>query len=87
MDDDLSHEGVDRAWTSRWTMAHGIRHILSQPERPLQNDHIESFNGKFRDECLNEHGFQTRCRQLVPKPAVNADAARGAHPAAPATAA
>ena len=34
-------------------------HILIQPGRPMQNGYIESFNGKFRDECLNEHWFQT----------------------------
>ena len=37
-----------------WAQAHGIRHILIQPGRPMQNGYIESFNGKFRDECLNE---------------------------------
>jgi putative transposase len=30
-----------------------------QPEKPVQNACIESFNGKFRDECLNEHWFIT----------------------------
>ncbi len=25
----------------------------------MQNGYIESFNGKFLDECLNEHWFQT----------------------------
>ncbi|MBI2783087.1 MAG: transposase, partial [Gammaproteobacteria bacterium] len=25
---------------------------------PNQNAYIESFNGRLRDECLNEHGFQ-----------------------------
>jgi putative transposase len=25
--------------------------------KPQQNAYIESFNGKFRDECLNEHWF------------------------------
>jgi putative transposase len=25
----------------------------------MQNGYIESFNGKFRDECLNEHWFQS----------------------------
>ena len=25
----------------------------------MQNGYIESFNGRFRDECLNEHWFQT----------------------------
>ena len=27
------------------------------PGKPQQNAYIESFNGKFRDECLNEHWF------------------------------
>jgi transposase InsO family protein len=30
-----------------------------QPGKPVQNAFIESFNGKFRDECLNEHWFLT----------------------------
>jgi len=42
-----------------WIQAHGIRHILIEPGRPMQNGYIESFNGKFRDECLNEHWFET----------------------------
>jgi len=28
-----------------------------EPGKPIQNAFIESFNGKFRDECLNEHWF------------------------------
>lgn len=27
------------------------------PGRPMENGYIESFNGKFRDECLNENWF------------------------------
>jgi putative transposase len=27
------------------------------PGRPMENGFIESFNGKFRDECLNENWF------------------------------
>jgi putative transposase len=42
-----------------WTQLHHVRHILIQPGRPMQNGYIESFNGKFRDECLNEHWFET----------------------------
>ncbi|HBY5111307.1 TPA: transposase, partial [Klebsiella pneumoniae] len=30
---------------------------LIQPGKPTQNGFIESFNGRFRDECLNEHWF------------------------------
>ncbi|WP_085942648.1 IS3 family transposase [Acidovorax sp. NO-1] len=42
-----------------WAQAHGIRHILIQPGRPMQNGYIESFNGKLRDEHLNESWFET----------------------------
>jgi putative transposase len=42
-----------------WVQTHGIRHILIQPGRPMQNGYIESFNGKFRDEHLNESWFET----------------------------
>lgn len=27
------------------------------PGKPMQNGHVESFNGRLRDECLNEHLF------------------------------
>lgn len=39
--------------------AHGIRHILIQPGRPMRNGYIESFNSKFCDEHLNECWFET----------------------------
>ncbi len=42
-----------------WAHGHGIEHILIEPGRPMQNGYIESFNGKFRDECLNEQWFET----------------------------
>ena len=28
-----------------------------RPGKPVENAYVESFNGKFRDECLNEHWF------------------------------
>ena len=28
-----------------------------QPGKPVQNGHVESFNGRFRDECLNTNWF------------------------------
>ena len=31
----------------------------------MQNGYIESFNGKFRDECLNEHWFETLAQARV----------------------
>jgi transposase InsO family protein len=47
-------EFTSRAFIGR-AQSHGIRHILIEPGRPVQNGDIESFNGRFRDECLNEH--------------------------------
>jgi putative transposase len=35
----------------------GVRLQFIRPGRPVENVYIESFNGKFRDECLNEHWF------------------------------
>lgn len=40
-----------------WTRKHKIKHLLIEPGRPMQNGYIESFNGKFHDECLNEQWF------------------------------
>ena len=55
---DNGPEFTSRAFMA-WAQAHGIRHILIQPGRPMQNGYIESFNGKFRDEHLNDGWFQT----------------------------
>jgi putative transposase len=41
----------------QWASANGVRLMLTQPGKPTQNAYIESFNGKFRNECLNEHWF------------------------------
>ena len=37
------------------------------PGKPMQNGLVESFNGRMRDECLNEHLFDTlrHARNLV----------------------
>jgi len=42
----------------QWAYEHGVTPLLIQPGKPTQNAYIESFNGKFRDECLNEHWFR-----------------------------
>lgn len=55
---DQGPEFTSRAFMA-WAQAKGVRHILNQPGKPTQNAYIESFNGKFRDECLNEHWFQS----------------------------
>jgi putative transposase len=44
---------------SEWTYLQGIKHIFIDPGKPIQNAHIESFNGKMRDEFLNEHWFRS----------------------------
>ena len=40
-----------------WAYENGVRLHFIQPGKPTQNCFVESFNGKFRDECLNEHWF------------------------------
>jgi putative transposase len=42
-----------------WAFQRGVTLHFIQPGKPVQNAFIESFNGKFRDECLNEHWFVT----------------------------
>lgn len=41
----------------RWAHARGIKLAFIRPGKPVENAFIESFNGKFRDECLNENWF------------------------------
>lgn len=40
-----------------WAHRHGVAISFIQPGKPVQNAFIESFNGKLRDECLNETYF------------------------------
>lgn len=42
-----------------WAYQHGIRLHFIRPGKPVENAYIESFNGRFRDECLNENLFRT----------------------------
>jgi len=42
-----------------WAYAAGVRLAFIRPGKPVENAYIESFNGRFRDECLNEHWFVT----------------------------
>jgi putative transposase len=43
----------------RWGVDRGVRLHHIAPGKPIQNAFIESFNGRLRDECLNEHDFTT----------------------------
>lgn len=40
-----------------WCHDHGVKLRLIEPGKPNQNAYIESFNGRLRDECLNESWF------------------------------
>ena len=40
-----------------WAYARGVQLRFIRPGKPIENAFVESFNGKFRDECLNEHWF------------------------------
>jgi len=40
-----------------WAYAHGVKLDFSRPGKPTDNAFIESFNGRFRQECLNQHWF------------------------------
>jgi putative transposase len=40
-----------------WQQEHRVEWHYIAPGKPTQNGFIESFNGRLRDECLNEHLF------------------------------
>lgn len=51
----------------QWAFEHGVELRLIQPGKPTQNGFIENFNGRFRDECLNEHWFSdiVQARKII----------------------
>ena len=53
---DNGPEFISRALDA-WAYAHGIELHFIEPGKPNQNAYVESFNGRLRDECLNEHWF------------------------------
>ncbi|MEW5864383.1 MAG: integrase core domain-containing protein, partial [Pseudomonadota bacterium] len=42
-----------------WAYGNNVDLAFIRPGKPVDNCFIESFNGRFRDECLNEHWFIT----------------------------
>ena len=42
----------------QWAYRSGVELKFIQPGRPMQNGFVESFNGRLRDECLNQHWFE-----------------------------
>ena len=51
----------------QWAYERGVRLRFIAPGKPVQNCYIESFNGRLRDECLNQHWFRNLgdARQIV----------------------
>ena len=42
----------------KWAYSRDVEQQFIEPGKPIQNAFVESFNGTFRDECLNEHWFK-----------------------------
>lgn len=43
----------------QWAFEQGVRLHFITPGKPVENAYVESFNGKLRDECLNENWFES----------------------------
>ena len=43
----------------QWAYRNQVELVFIRPGRPIENCLVESFNGRFRDECLNLHWFTT----------------------------
>ena len=43
---------------AKWCEEHKVKQIFSRPRKPTDNCFIESFNGTFRHECLNNYYFE-----------------------------
>jgi putative transposase len=53
---DHGTEFMSRA-VEAWAFYRGVKLDFTRPGKPTDNAHIESFNGRVRDECLNVHQF------------------------------
>jgi putative transposase len=49
---EFTSQGLDT-----WAHRRGVRLQFIRPGKPVENAFVESFNGRFRDECLNQHWF------------------------------
>ena len=74
---DNGPEFVSKALLS-WIVAQGIGTALIEPGKPWQNGVAESFNGKFRDECLSLEWFRSRAEAKVVIESLAAPLQRGA---------
>lgn len=50
-----------------WQADRGVEWHYIAPGKPMQNGFVESFNGRLRDECLNEHLFRSyrHAREII----------------------
>jgi len=53
---DNGSEFISKAM-DRWAYEYGVELDFSRPGKPTDNAKVESFNGRFRAECLNAHWF------------------------------
>lgn len=51
----------------QWAFERGVKLNFIRPGKPVENAYIESFNGRLRDECLNDNWFGSlqEARQLI----------------------
>jgi len=49
----------------KWLYDNGVQPVYIDPGSPWQNGYIESFNGKLRDECLNQEIFLSKVEAQV----------------------
>lgn len=65
----VSDNGTEFTSTAmlRWQQESGVDWHYIQPGKPIQNAFVESFNGRLRDECLNETAFRSlgHARELI----------------------
>ncbi len=61
-----------------WAYQNNVRLSYIRPGKPMENGYVESFNGRFRDECLNEHWFMNmdEAKDLIEKWRIEYNTAR-----------
>jgi putative transposase len=55
---DNGPEFISKA-VEQWAYENGVEWHFIEPGKPIENAYIESFNARFRDECLNDNWFTT----------------------------
>lgn len=55
---DNGSEFISKAM-DKWAYERGVELDFSRPGEPTDNAMVESFNGRLRQECLNEHWFMS----------------------------